>query len=111
MTQADYAKSIEQAFLTIGKQVIAKSLSNAGLGIFAGPLSYLASIALSFLIKQAEMAVFFLYTDMMVGAQGKDLEAAMLANRNAQNGGTDAEKQLAEKNLITAFDKLVRFNL
>jgi len=77
-----------------------------------GPLGPLLKIILEKIIEiilyETEMAIFFLYTDLRVNAQGRKFYDAIEANMEAQEGGNEEDKQRTEKELIDSFRELVK---
>lgn len=79
-----------------------------------GPLGPLVKYILSKIIKiaiyESEMAIFFLYTDIRVNAQGRAFYDSIEDNLNAQNGTDEEAKKHAEKKLIDSFRELVKLS-
>jgi len=74
-----------------------------------GPLvKYILGKVLKIAIYESEMAVFFLYTDIRVNAQGRKFYRDIEANLTAQNGEDEEAKKNAEQNLIDSFRNLVK---
>lgn len=109
MTHDEYVNLIKETALSVGKNAVMKVI----MAKIPGSIAWLASPILGFLvgwvltiaIKYTEFGAFYQYTDLRIGDQAKDFEAAALANQAAQLNGTKEEKINAEKNLIKAFDR------
>lgn len=96
---------------------VAETAINAA--ILASPLSILETPPFSILTHEAvhwaitaiandaELAVFFEYINFNVNQEGHDFIQAVYQNQQAQLGGTDVQKQTAEKNLEDSFAKLI----
>lgn len=61
-------------------------------------------------VKDADMGVFYAYTDLRVSAQGRDFIKAAEEHQRILKGGTDAEKQKSEDELFLKFRSLARLN-
>lgn len=114
MTRGEYIELIKSAFMTAGKKAVMSYLLEK-FAFFKLPIvnpitAMIVEKLLTILIENAEMLVFFAYTDFRVSRQGKDFEEAALRNHNAQLGGTDEEKRLAKELLIDCLRKFARFN-
>lgn len=128
-TRDEYIGSLKSAFVSIEVRVTMGLLASLPLMfpawlawfapvwafVFKNPL--LRKLIEHFLKKfytkktdQAEMAVFFKYIDMRVGAQSKDFEAAALENLIAQKSGDKDAIEKAETNLFNKFEIFVRLD-
>lgn len=113
MTRDEYVEYMKSAFAEIGKKAIvngiAKRVSSNFLGkvvgAFAGPL---AQIAMSLLLDEAEILVFFLYTDFRVSQQGNKFVESAKANWLAQQGTDKNAKKAASEKLKQDFADFAR---
>lgn len=113
----EYVEIMKQAFVTLGKKVIAQAAidlfpflaTSFGSKVLMPFVSLGAGVAVEALVTKAETAAFFLFIDARTGQQGKDFEAAAYANYKIQQNGEPWEKANAEKVLRTTFAKLVSF--
>ena len=90
-------------FLISKAPFLALPVVNPILGLIVGEI-------LSIAIKESAIGIYFAYTDMRVGKQGQDFEAAALRNQAAQASGTKEEKAAAEKALIDSLRAFGRIN-
>jgi len=82
--------------------------------LLAPPLSIFTNKVFEYAASKAvdaeEMGVFFLYINFNTSAQGRAFMTAAQANQAAQNGGTNEQKQITEKNLKDTFRNLIRLS-
>ena len=111
MTRQENADLIVSQVSIIIKKKIVTWLTSKLLFLAWGPfgplISYFAGRLAEAIAKDAEMRVFFLYTDLRTDSQGKSYLKAMAAYRDAldNNGGKNVE--VLESELNTAFRNLV----
>jgi hypothetical protein len=77
---------------------------------FVNPIaSMIVSKILEIAIRETEIGAFFGFIDLRTSMQGKDFEGAAYKYKIASEGRNDEEKRIAEKNVIDAFNKLIKF--
>lgn len=112
-TRDQYAEIIKSAALSAGKKAVIASLKSRfpffALPIVSPILGWIVTSVLTEAILQTEFGLFFSYIDMRTMQQGRDFEAAALANYRAQKFGTAQEKKNAEALLIDRFRALAKF--
>ena len=114
-THDEYVKTLKSTFINLGKKAAVAKITKAIPFLALGPMSALTSMAveaiLTIVVNETETGLFFIYTDMRVNSQGRDFSKAALHNFKMQQSGTKEQKDEAEKALITAFNKLVKFSM
>ena len=109
MTREEYAESIKQSVLSIGKQAVMQILIARfpflGMALINPIVGLIVGYVLQIAIKETELALFFNYVDMRTGEQQNEFEKAALENFRVQKSGTAEEKKNAEKKLVLAFTK------
>jgi len=111
MTHDDYVEILIDTFVSQATKslilVITTKLPFLVWGPFGPLLSFVVTKMLTVVARQTELITYFYYTDFRVARQGKAFNQAAIQNYEARNG-TDAEKKLAEDNLINSFRNLVK---
>lgn len=114
MTRTEYIEVLKSAFLTAGKNAVMKYLvsrfSFFSLKIINPITAMIVEKLIMILIENAEMGIFFLYTDFRVSEQGKDFEKVAMENSITQRIGTPEQKRISEEKLIGALREFARFN-
>lgn len=117
MTRDEYVEQLKSTFLSLGKQQVLKlllaqlpaKLTSGFIGSLLNPiLGFLVGKILEIAIREAEIGAFFLYIDMRVKGQGKDFDAKIAANLEAQKSGDPVKIAKAEKELLVAFKNFVK---
>jgi hypothetical protein len=117
-TRDEYVELLKSTFLSLGKKQILPlllaqlpaGLTTGFVGMLLNPIfGFIVGTVLEIAIRETEIGLFFLYIDLRVNAQGKEFEATMRANLEAQKGGDPAKIAKAEKELIVAFKNFAKF--
>ena len=112
-----YVEQLKSTFLALGKEQVLKlllaqlpaKLTSGFIGSLLNPiLGFLVGKILEIAIREAEIGAFFLFIDMRVKSQGKDFDAKMAANLEAQKSGDPVKIAKAEKELLVAFKNFVK---
>jgi hypothetical protein len=114
-TQDQYVQAIKNSFISLGKKAVMAKLIQLSSVFALGPINALTALVvekiLTIVVNETETGIYFLYIDMRVHGQGREFSQAAQANFKAQQNGTKEEKDAAEKALIDAFSKLVKFTM
>lgn len=114
MNRDEYVSAIKLAFITLGNRVaygylVAQFPFLAWVG-FRQVIQAIVTGILESIADDADMRAFFLYIDVRTSQQGREFEAAAIANRRAQESGTDEEKIRAEEELWVKFIPFARLS-
>lgn len=107
----EYVDALKKSAVSTGKKALISYLSKKLPFLFIpviGPIvGLLLGKVVEILVQETEFAIFFVYTDMRVDAQGRAFSNAAMRNYHAQTNGTPEEKLAAEKELIDKFRAFV----
>lgn len=113
MKKSEYVDLIKSTALDVGKRAVMKYLIAKfpffSLGFINPVTAMVVGCVLDIAIKETEMGAFFSYIDLRTSIQGKTFENAAYKYKIANEGRDDAEKKLAEQELLNSFNNLIKF--
>lgn len=113
-SRQDYINAVKSSFISLSKKTIMASIGSGIPFLVVPPLSYITERLVEWMLTKAvngaETGIFFVYVDFRVASQNKDFMEAAYRNYQAQQNGTQKEKEDAEKDLIKKFDTFVKLN-